>query len=202
MDLLFDPDRFFERRTESPRIRYPVLVVFLTALLYTAREFIVLSRVSVVPVAEDAFTVVMVLFGLVASVLSATLLWVVNAGSVYLVGKWLGGSGNFRTLFILMGWGYLPMVVFGAFSLAATWTAVQGAAFPQDPQAVQASFEQVTNGTAFRAIPMVAVSAIAWRAFMWTFVVKNELDMTMQNAFFAVLLPTAVTTAWQLYNLL
>lgn len=203
--VLTDPDRFFAERTDDPSLRGPATVVLALGLLGLLSTVpIMLAVMDAMPGEMQSFFLVGAAFGLGGALIGPFVVWLLYAGVFYAISALFDASGDFRTTFTLVGWGFLPSIVRAALSAAVMFVLVQGATVPSvsDPQAMAAFTAQLQSRVSYQAVTLVGVLLTLWSGYVWTYAVKHARSVPVRRAAVAVGVPVAVSVGWTLFNLL
>lgn len=201
--VLSDPDDFFARQSVDPSFAAPVSVVLLAGVALNLNTVLVLPAFSGALSGQgETIARVVTLIGAVGGSLGVFGLWFIYAGSFHTISVYFDGDGRFRTLFLLTGWGFLPLVVQGAFGAAMLQYTLQHVTVPQDP----AQLEPFVRGLRSRPPLLVAsvtrLVVLGWQALLWTFAVSHSRDLSRREGLATVGAPVAVTLAVDLHGLI
>lgn len=198
-----DPDGFYARQADDLEMRRSVLVVTLTGLATMAGPLYLIERlVSATDQVVAVFYAFGGLFGTFTSGLTILLFWLAYSILFFLVGRRLGGVGEFRVVFFLTGFGFLPQFFAGIGSLFALYTVLSGLTIASDPAALQAQFDAVNGNPTVRTARLVGITFLLWRGFIWTFAVRHALDLDLRRAAVPAAIPTVASVGWELSQLL
>jgi len=89
---------------ERPSLAWPALIVVLPTLLSLVQVATLLSEM-------EPFGPLWIVFVLVSGIISAFTTWGVYTAVFYGLSELLGGTGGFRDLFAMTGWGFLPQLI-------------------------------------------------------------------------------------------
>lgn len=200
--LLLDPDKFFEQRADSPGLFLPIVIV-ITAGLTNAASFLVITPrlLATLSAGSQPLVGLALLVGALASFLAIVVVWFFYAVAFQFISGRFGGDGEFRTLFLLVGWGFLPAILSGAFSFATTVYVFNGVAFPTDPTQYQPFLARHRSRFPFVVSRTVTIVFTLWQGFLWTFAVHHVKNIDLRRAAISVGVPIWLTVAWRLYNL-
>ncbi len=175
------PASFFETASREPNLRQPAVVVGLVGvagLLATIPTILAVS--DALPERAGAFAAVGFAIGSVSSLLGPFVSWLI-VGSVLLVCSLVvGGDGDVRELFALVGWGFAPRVVVPVVGGVVSFVVISGTDF-SDPQQVRQAAE-LSTGTLGIVTQGVNVAAFLWAGWMWTHALANARQITTRNA--------------------
>lgn len=201
--LLGDPDEFFARQSADPSYVAPALLVLLAGVAINANTVLVLPAFSrTLSGQSETIARAVTLIGAVGGTLGVFGLWFIYAGTFHTLSVYFDGSGRFRTLFLLTGWGFAPLVLHGLLGAGAFQYALESATVPADPQQLQPFLDRLS-----RRSPLVVSSALRsvfllWQALLWTFAVRHSRGLTVRQGLATVALPVLVTLAVNVRDLL
>lgn len=195
--LIYDPDSFFERQCEDPSLLGPVLVVMAAAAANLISVSIVMSRVTEV-FGETPIMQLVVSLSYVTSLVMGSVgvfvAWVaVTAIMYFIAGRLNVERHQFRDLFKLLGWGFVPAVCSGIAAGLATFVVYTQVQFPNDPAQLSAFFESLRSDPTFMVSRILFVVFTVWQGFLWFFAVKNLYDASARTTLLTVVVPTV---AW------
>lgn len=198
--VVFDPDRFFSERAGEPTLSTPIALVFGLIVVNTLNTALMLSYVEFdqQPMAESMAAIANV-FGMIVGIIGVFVLWLVYTAVLYAGSAVFGGSGSFRRLFMLVGWGYVPQLVGGVISLALSWYALQSV--PTNLTA-ETFLQQYRSHAALQAATAVNLLMVIWQGFIWTFAVRYSRDIALKHAAVVAFVPVLGNLAWNVWNLL
>lgn len=197
--LLYDPDGFFERQCKDPSLLGPALVVTVAAGANLTSVSIVMSRVLDVfgetPVMQLVVSLSYVTSFVMGSV-GVFVAWVAVTAIVYVVaGRRAGERRQFRDLFKLLGWGFVPAVCSGVVAGIATYLVYAQTPFPNDPSQLSAFFASLRSDPTLVVSRSLFVVFTVWQGFLWTFAVRNLYDVSFRTALTTVVVPTVLWLA-------
>lgn len=204
LELLTDPDSFFERRENEPGLLAPAVIVLLLGVI-SALGGIASVRATfqaVLPSDMQAIAGVAYVFVGIFGLLGALVVWTVYAGLFHVISAVLyDGEGEFTTTFALTGWGFLPGIVSAVVSAVATFLVFQSVTFPSDPQQMAAFARQLQSRPELLAASLLSLVFLLWQAFLWVFAVKHARRLGLREAAITVAIPVALAVVWRLYQL-
>ena len=176
------PAAFFEDEAHDPGVRRPAAVVGLIAVIGLLSTLpILLTTLSALPAGANVFVAVGLLIGALAGLFGPFIVWLVYAGLFYLLSLAFDGTGSFRDLFAVTGWGFAPRVISSLIGAAILFIAVSGTNFtdPAQAQQFQQSFPTSPLGLISQGISIIIS---LWSAWMWTHAVANARELTTKQA--------------------
>lgn len=204
VDVLTNPDAFFDRVGDDPSLTGPFAVVLVTALVGTAAVYPMIQQIqATMPAEAGAFASIVVITTLIGGLVGPFVVWVILTLLFHAISALVfDGTGEFRTNLALVGWGYLPGVIGAVFSAVGNAYLYRNVEFPSDPAAVQGYLTELQNQPEFTVISLVGVVILLWQGFLWTYAEKHARNLTLQEAAITVGVPVGLYTVWQLFTLL
>lgn len=206
LQVLTNPEQFFERASDDPRLLPPTAVSVVAA---------VFSALSVWPFIQalnrglqadaGAASSIITTTSLVGGLLGPLLLWVILTALFHAISAvFFGGSGEFTTTLAFVGWGNIPAIFSGAFGAAVNYYVYSDLTVPSisDPQKIHHFTQQLRAQPEFQVLTLVGVAFVVWQAFIWTYAIEHARNVTLREAAITVGVPTVLWIAWQLHTLL
>lgn len=194
--ILGDPDGFFTREATDPSFVAPVVVVLFAGVALNLNTVLVLPAFAAsLSGQSETIARVVTLIGAVGGSLGVFGLWFIYAGCFHTISVYFNGEGRFRTLFLLTGWGFLPLVLQGAFGTAMFQYTLQHVAVPQDPTQLEAFVQGLRDRPPLLVASAVRLVVLAWQALLWTFAVSKARNLDLRESAATVGLPVLVTLA-------
>lgn len=200
LELFTDPDSFFHKDDE-PEFFGPVCVVFLAGLVSAGSPLVIFQQLLASP-EVDAFVSVGLLLGIFGGVLTIFLLWFVFAGTFHMLSTRFGGSGDFKTLFLFVGWGFVPLVFSGLVSIIATYLATQTVPSPTNLDAIDTFTNQIQSSPFVKISTILSAVFTLWSGLIWTFSIKNSRSINFRPSLITAGIPVSAMVIWTIYGLL
>lgn len=179
---LTQPASFFETESRDPSLRRPAVVVGLVAvagLLGTVPT--ILAVVGALPARAGIFVAVSFAFGSLSTLVGPFVSWLIVGTALFLGSLFVGGDGELRDLFALVGWGFAPRVVAPIVGGIVSFAIVSGTDFSDPQQARQVARMSTTGLTALVTYGVNAVTFL-WAGWMWTHALANARRISTRNA--------------------
>lgn len=197
------PDDFFCRQIKDPSVLPATFVVVLAGLAT------VLSTVLISPIitgllegtGRELALMILLIYSFVAGV-GIIVLWFIYAGLFYTISLYFDGSGKFRDVFVLTGWGFLPVILTGIVGSIAVYYVFRTATLPEDPQQLSVFMERVRDTWPLLSSSVFRQVMLLWQGLLWTLAVKHARDLTTSEATLTVAGPVLVTLLWNALQLL
>lgn len=191
--LLTDPDRFFEHRGDDPSLTEPALVVLsIVAVSTIAGVVMIAAFAEAVPSDVQVFLLIGGLIGVLFGAVVPFVQWLLYAVAFQVITYCFGGEGEFRDLFALTGWGFLPRLFGALLSLAVTVYVVQTMPAPTDVAAFTAYSSELQNQAVYQVSSAASILFALWSAYIWVPAVQRARDVTRRQAIVTVVIPVAI----------
>ena len=203
VDVITDPDSFFSRKVSDGGLLAPAVIVLLAGVSSVLGTLLVIPKVtSTLPSDVGSFAAVGYLIGSGAGVLAVFVLWFFYTGVFYMISRLFEADGEFRDLFLLVGWGFIPSIANGLIGAGMMYFALQGASGPQDPQQLATYMQSIRTGSVFTISSGLTVVFTIWSGMLWAFAVKHARRIPLRQALATVAIPVCSSIGWTIYNLL
>ena len=197
--LFTAPSAFFAAHEENPGRIGPVVVVALTGAITLAAQLLLVSM-SVIgrqPTIEYVTHTVQIQLPAL-SVAGAAFsfghvfgYWIAYSLLFSFVSGLFSSNGDFRTVFWLTGWGFLPWALGGVFWLGAMIVSANSTSAPMMAAGNEAFIRQVQAATIVRVTQYLDHIAVIWSLGLWTVLIKKIREVETWQAIAAVI-PVAV----------
>ncbi|WP_255152488.1 YIP1 family protein [Halorarius halobius] len=200
LDVLFNPDEFFERRSSEPGLVPPVGIMLVIGLVGAVGAVpSIQATFAALPEEAQAFSVVGYVAAAVGAFVGPFVRWLLFAGAFYVISAVLyDPEGSFRDLFALVGWGFIPAIFGAVVSAVVAFVVFSGVTFPSDPQQIQAFVRELQNRPEFLVAALLGVVFLLWSALLWTFAVRHARGLEVREAAITVAVPVVVAALWRL----
>lgn len=202
--LVLDPDGFYARRSDDPSLLGPGLVVLLASLLNTSSTLLAIPFLtsSLNSEASKAIVSVGYLIGGLVGLLSTFVIWFFFAAAFYLLSNRFTSNGEFRDVFRLVGWGFLPSAIAGLVGIVITFYVIRGLPTPTDPKMARTLLDQMTKHPLVQTSKLIRTVFTLWSGMIWAFAVKHARDLSISDATKVVVFPIAVSIGISLASFL
>lgn len=202
LDVLTDPESFFERGEEAASPVVPVVVALIVGVLGAVAAWLSFQATTDVFMqagqgaggAGGGFTAVFSGVAAVIALVVPFVVWLLYALVFYAITAVLDGEGSLTTTLVYTGWGLIPKVVGSLVSLATTWIVLDAVQPPAEvtPQTAQAYQQAIQNHPASLAATVVGILILLWSAYIWVAAVQHARDVERADAMIAVGVPVAI----------
>lgn len=200
--VLTDPEEFFAERADDPALRGPALVVLVVGVLGLLSAVPVLLLVlRGVPSGARAIVGAGLAIGAVFGLVGPFVVWLLYAIVFYAISIAFDGTGTFRELFALTGWGFLPRVLGAAISAVVLFVAIGSVGTPESAEAMRQFGQQLRTSPLVRASTVVGIAITLWSAYVWTHAVAAARDLSVRAAAVTVGIPVLVSIVWSVLGL-
>ncbi|MDI6885649.1 MAG: Yip1 family protein [archaeon] len=211
LDVLINPDKFFEARKKGAKsLKVPLLIVLISGMISGIAAFlmadITLEMLSetLPPEALGIALTVGRISAFTGALVVSLLIWVVFAAVFFGISWILKGEGTFTRTLEFVGYGYIPMILSGMISAVLMYNFISTAQIPQvtDPTEIAEIMRQWITGN-----PMVQLSSIIgilfmlWSANIWVFGLKHARNLSTKNALITAGIPVALYVLYSIWQL-
>jgi hypothetical protein len=204
LEVLTNPDGFFDRASDDPSLLGPALVVTVVAVVSAA------ASLPAVRAVQQAFTgdasaagSFALVGGVVGGFGAVFVFWVLYTVVFHVIAAVaFDGSGSLGRLLSYVGWGHLPAILSAATGAVVNAVVFRSVTPPSSPQEIQAFIQGVRSQPEFLVAGVVGLAVLTWQAFIWVFAVQHSHDIDRRSAAIAVAVPVGLQALWQLWNLL
>ncbi|VVB95685.1 Yip1 domain protein [uncultured archaeon] len=201
---LLNPKNAMKSIAEHPMIEEAVTILGIYAILGALAAFIRLNKVTIgyegfenMPSSMEAMTTIISMVGIVFSIVSIFILWVVGTGIIHVISLALGGEGRFSPqMLTIAGYSFIPMIFASIITLALL--------FMMEPVTITIS---KTNPAAMDNNPyMLATGIIAtlmqvWASVILFFGIQSAHRLTPSRSAIVAGIPLVISVlsmAWSL----
>lgn len=203
MQVLTDPDRFFETDPRAGSLRWSASVVTFSALLGIISSIVIMKQMVVgLSASGRAFVAIGYAIGTVASFLSSYFIWFLYAGIFYSISIYFDGKGDFKSVFVHIGWGFIPEIISSLLSVGAILIVAGKVGHPSSVDALNTFVQTIQTDPVMRVVKLVGLALAIWQAQIWIFAVKHARSLSIRHAIATVGIPMAVSIGWEFINLL
>ena len=200
--MFAEPDAFFREQAKAPGMAASTGCVFgATVASLLGPGYVVGRLVREAAAGADVFLVIGGSLGLLSSSLTLLLLWVAYAITFHAVSWRLGGTAEFRTVFFLTGFGFLPKLFAGVVGLSAVVVATETVGIPGDPSLLTERVAAINRRPVITVARLVGVVFILWSGMLWTFAVRHATGLPLRRVVIPTVPPTLLSIAWELRHI-
>jgi hypothetical protein len=205
LTLLVNPNAFFSRdpsEWEVPRV--PALIVLAAALVAGATAYLTTGLVArIMPLDLQQYMGVMLIAGTIGALLGVFLFWVAWSAAFFLISMVFQGKGTFRRTLAVTGYGYLPMVIGSAVSLAIFWVFSPGIHVPSvtSMEEIQTAVTALTHHPVMILVSLLGIIFMLWSANIWIFGIRYARSLSLRNAALTVGVPVALYLIFMVWSL-
>jgi len=191
LDIITDPEEFFERQARQGSYKGPGVVLFITGLAFALQH--VAAYYTLGPGRTEFVSVFTVLF--TAQLLEPVLLWVVFSIAFYFFAVSLGGDVLVGRVFRLSGWGYLPLALAGVTWTVGRWVVLDGAAIPDFSAGVLGeeleAYGQIVAQHSGELVAVFLAGCVFFAAsiYLWVHAIKKSGQLSTRTATIATVAP-------------
>ncbi|AEA47919.1 Yip1 family protein [Archaeoglobus veneficus] len=211
MKLITNPDRFFEDLKEGEvRIRKPMIIVIVLAILVSAYQYLLVTKISqAFPTEIAKFFTVGAYIGIVSSFIGIFAVWLILAVIMHGLSALFDGKGSFRRTFEFTGYGFLPSLVGSLVTIPMSAYYISNAEVPkismeqlqQNPEIMKSILLSILPQDLIYSNLIINLAITVWSLTLWTFAIKHARNLTTKNAFVSALIPTVAFGLYQVYSI-
>lgn len=201
--ILSNPNEFFRNRVEETSMARPAIVVLLAVFSNLLAPFLITVRIyELSPESLQSY----ILFGqglaIAAAVFGTSLKWFLVSGFTYSASLFYSRDGEFRQLFRLIGWGFVPQIFSGLVLGTTTYYVFH----TLDVTAFQLSNMQTVNAYIrnhqfFVIGKLLSLVFVVWSGLLWAFALKNVRKLDRVTSVKITAIPVLLIVLWQLLRL-
>lgn len=179
---LVSPESFFEREATDPSLRGPVVIVAVVAVIGVLSSLPVMqAALGSMPQGATPFGVIGLVVGVVVGMIGPFVVWLLYALVFYGLSALFEGDGEFRDVFVLIGWGFAPRIVSSLVGGLVVVVLVSQGDFATPQQAQQLSRRAVTSPLGlFNRV--VSLAMTLWSAWIWMYAVREARNLSRRGA--------------------
>jgi len=210
MKLITDP--FFEGLKEKEiKIRKPMVIVTVLAILVSAYQYFLMTKLSQAFPEEIArFFMIGAFIGIIGSFIGIFAVWLILAAIMHGISAFFNGKGSFRRTFEFTGYGFLPSLIGSAITVPMSLYYISRAEIPkisltalqQNPDVIKAVMISLLPRDLIYSNLIINFAVTVWSLAIWTFAVKNAREIELRKAFITALIPTLLFGVYQIWNIL
>lgn len=201
MQLLFSPDRFFEKRMQSFTLSVPVLVVVTAGVIsavpsaYFGNELSsALPRAARGPAQFGIAVTTIYVF------LNNIFMWIGVSFYLHKVSNWFNNSGDLKRMLSFVGWSFFPYVIYSTASSFIRVLALPSVPRSISPAELQSIQHQVAANKPSLVIALINIVCTIWFGHYLIFAVRQSEDLDLIQAVVCVSPITGLLIASALYG--
>ena len=212
MKLITDPNAFFEElKQKDVRIRKPLVIVLLLAVILAIYQYFLMNRLSqAFPVEIAQFFLVGACIGIIGSFIGIFAVWLILAVIMHGISSFFDGKGSFKRTFEFVGYGFLPSLIGSAITVPMSAYYISKAEIPkisivqlqQNPSIIKTIMLSLIPKSLIYSNLIINFAITAWSLTIWTFAIKHAREIELRNAFISASIPTILFGIYQLWNIL
>lgn len=206
-NLLFDPNSFFEEKSRNNvDFKYPVLIIFVIAIISMASTFLVMNQLSgLFPSDTSSYiSTAAIAFGIVGGLLGTFFYWFILTVIFYSISYVFDSKGSFKRTLEFVGYGFVPQIFSGLIGVVITYWLTASVDFSsQDPELITESITQMfSNNPLFYVSQAVGILCILLSAYIWVFALLHARNLSFKNAALTVGIPVGLYIVYMVYMFL
>lgn len=180
--VLISPESFFEREAADPSLRGPVVIVAVVAVIGVLSSLPVMQAVlGSMPRGATPFGAIGLVIGVVVGIVGPFVVWLLYALVFYGLSALFDGKGEFRDVFVLIGWGFAPRIVSSIVGGLVVGVLVSQGDFATPQQAQELSRRAVTSPLGLLS-RVVSLAMTLWSAWIWMHAVREARHLSRRTA--------------------
>lgn len=202
LEVLSNPGRFFEEKIkEEIDFKPPYAVIGAVTLLTLINAFILMRELmeNLFSDAPNIAQLIVITLGLIGTMVSVTVAWLLISGLFYVISWPLAGQGKFARVLEYVAYGFLPFIFSSAISMVLLISMCLFSDFSMnDPLAIEKAMLKSPYMILSNAVSIIFV---LWAANIWVFAMIHSRGLAVKNALITVGLPLIVYLIYLFYTL-
>jgi hypothetical protein len=209
IEVLYDPESFFERGEEAASPIVPVLVAVFVGAVSAAAIWINFQQQSEMMSqaaggGQQAQSMMNIAGGIgaVVALVFPFLAWLLYAGIFHGISALLDGEGEFVTTVVYTGWGLVPKVLASTVNIAATWFVLNAVSVPSEvtAQSMQTYQQSIATHPGTVVAGLLSIVVLLWSAYIWVAAVQYARDVDREDAMITVGILVAILLLIRLWS--
>jgi hypothetical protein len=214
IDILIRPDAFFrDMITRKEDLKFPVLIVLAGSLVAAAYGYLIGGLTArMMASAMPGIEMFILLSSVIGAMIGTFVFWIIWSGVIYLLTMAFKGTGSFKRVLEVVGYGYLPQLFGTLITLIVAIQYIPRITVPtitsaglQDPAVVQQAMQAFMHDPAMRELTqissLIAIVFLLWSANIWIFGIKHARNVSPRDAALCVGIPVIAYVLYMTYNL-
>ncbi|MCC4771341.1 YIP1 family protein [Methanosarcina sp. DH2] len=203
-NLLFDPNSFFrEKSRNNVDFKFPVLIIFVTAIIAMVSNFLVMNQFSGLLPSDmsSSISTIAIVFGIAGGLIGTFLYWFLLTGILYSISYVFDSKGSFKRTLEFIGYGFVPQIFSSLIGVVITYKLTASADFSsQDPQLITESVTQMfSNNPLYYTSQIIGILCLLLSAYIWVFALLHARNMSIKNATLTVGIPVGLYVVYMVY---
>lgn len=210
-NVISNPDGFFQELMQKEiNLKKPFIIILIVAVIASVNQYFIVSKMAEAsPPDLSRFLMIGAYTGVITSLISLVIVWLVVSVIIFIVSSIFGGQGSFKRVFEFTGYGFIPSIFS---SLITTPVMVYYISKASLPKISMAEIQSGEFGREFMRALMppdvvyfnliVSIAFLIWSFTIWTFGVKNARGLDTRRALATVLAPLIVYIGYTVYAML
>ncbi|MDY9927312.1 YIP1 family protein [Methanosarcina sp.] len=203
-NLLFDPNSFFrEKSRNNVDFKFPVLIIFVTAIIAMVSSFLVMNQFSGLLSSDmsSSISTIAIVFGIAGGLIGTFLYWFLLTGILYSISYVFDSKGSFKRTLEFIGYGFVPQIFSSLIGVVITYKLTASADFSsQDPQLITESVTQMfSNNPLYYTSQIIGILCLLLSAYIWVFALLHARNMSIKNATLTVGIPIGLYVIYMVY---
>ncbi|ACL16590.1 Yip1 family protein [Methanosphaerula palustris] len=206
LTILTAPQNFFIGIEERPvSLGIPAVIVLLMGIVSAISAYIVTGvTMQVLPASSQQMIGIIQGIGAISAIIVVLVMWFIMAGIFYLISMAFNGTGDFKRVLEVTGYGYIPSLIGSIISLPLMFQYLSTIHLPSiaDPTLMQSAMTGMMKTPSMAVISLIGIVFLLWSANIWIFGVREARHLTTRNAVITVGIPVLVSVLFSIYGLI
>lgn len=205
LTVLTAPQRFFADIEEKPvSLGIPAVIVLLMGLVGAISAYLVTGvTMQILPADMQQMIGLFQGIGAISAIIVVLITWVIMAGIFYLISMAFNGTGDFKRVLEVTGYGYIPQLIGSIISLPLMFQYFATIHLPatSDPTLIQSAMTGMMKTPSMMVVSLIGIVFLLWSANIWIFGVGQARHLTTRDAVITVGIPVLVSVLFSIYGL-
>ena len=203
--ILTAPQHFFAGIEERPvSLGIPAVIVLLMGLVSAVSAYLVAGvTMQILPADMQQMIGLIQGIGAISAIIVVLVMWVIMAGIFYLISMAFNGTGDFKRVLEVTGYGYIPQLsaVSSHYPLTFQYFASIHLPATSDPTLIQSAMTGMMKTPSMMVVSLIGIVFLLWSANIWIFGVRQARHLTTRDAVITVGIPVLLSVLYSVYGL-
>lgn len=199
------PQHFFAGIEERPvSLGIPAVIVLLMGLVSAISAYLVTGvTMQILPAEAQSMIGLIQGISVISAIIIVLVMWVIMAGIFYLISMAFNGTGDFKRVLEVTGYGYIPQLIGSIISLPLLFQYFASIHLPatSDPTLIQSAMTGMMKTPSMMVISLIGIVFMLWSANIWIFGVRQARHLTTRDAVITVGIPVILSVLFSVYGL-
>lgn len=206
LTILTAPRRFFSGIEGRPvSLRMPAMIVLITGIVSAISAYLFAGvTMQLLPAEAQGMAGLIQGISVVSAIIVVLIMWVLVAGVFYLISMAFHGTGDFKRVLEVTGYGFIPQIISGIVALPLIFQYLGTVHLPSstDTTIIQEAMKGMMKAPSMMMITLIGIVFLLWSANIWIFGVKEARHLTTRDALITVGLPILLYVLYSLSQLI